>query len=191
MFPAWRTAQRQVKLDVMSNAPALSGLPSIAAEGAQVIELRPRCSLTPRTARICVLTVAVPTFTVAGFYTLQGFWPILGFAMLEIVLLGWAMHHSMQAGKRVETITITEDSVQIVRHQSRHRSNDGQISVFPRHWTRVRLHTPLSALHPSRLMFESQGRSCEVGKFLTEDERRVLAGRLKQLVGNVNESPTL
>jgi hypothetical protein len=36
---------------------------------------------------------------------------------------------------------------------------------------------------------ESGGRGCEVGRFLTEDERRTLAHRLKQLVGNVNESP--
>ena len=40
-------------------------------------------------------------------------------------------------------------------------------------------------------MLESHGRACEVGRFLTEDERRSLAARLKQLVGNVNESPAL
>ena len=31
----------------------------------------------------------------------------------------------------------------------------------------------------------------EVGSFLTEDERRSLAARLKQVVGNMNESPAL
>jgi uncharacterized membrane protein len=64
-------------------------------------------------------------------------------------------------------------------------------SVFPRHWVKVKLHAPLAALHPSRLLLESHGRACEVGKFLTEDERRSLAARLKQVVGNVNESPAL
>jgi uncharacterized membrane protein len=40
-------------------------------------------------------------------------------------------------------------------------------------------------------VLESHGRACEVGRFLREDERRNLAVRLKQLVGNVNESPAL
>jgi uncharacterized membrane protein len=40
-------------------------------------------------------------------------------------------------------------------------------------------------------MLESRGQACEVGRFLTEDERRSLAARLKQLVGNVNEPPAL
>lgn len=165
--------------------PTLFATPGDSA--ARVFELVPRCSLTPRSARLCVLTVALPTFAVAGVCTAQGFWPILAFAALEIGLLMWALRISMLAGKRRETITITEQSVTLTRHES----PGEQLSVFPRHWTRVTLHAPLTALHPSRLTLESHGRACEVGKFLTEDERRSLAARLKQLVGNVNESPAL
>jgi len=45
--------------------------------------------------------------------------------------------------------------------------------------------------HPSRLVIESHGRACEVGRFLTEEERIGLAGRLRQLVGKSSESPAL
>ncbi|AMN48442.1 putative membrane protein [Steroidobacter denitrificans] len=175
-----------IDLELANDSSA--GLQAAAAvDGSRIIELRPRCALTPRTACICLLTVALPTFTVAGIYTLQGFWPILGFAALEIGLLGWALCHSMLAGKRGETITVTADSVTIARHTAGGR----QISVFLRHWTRVRLKAPLSTLHPSRLTLESQGRVCEVGRFLTEDDRRILAARLQRLVGSVNQSPTI
>lgn len=132
-------------------------------------------------------TVALGTFAVAGFFTLQGYWPILPFAGLEIGLLIWAVRASMRQGSERETITITADSV-VVR---RYTAHDRRSSVFPRHWVKVKLHAPLTALHPSRLNLESHGRICEVGRFLTEDERRSLAVRLKQLVGNVNESPAL
>lgn len=175
-----------INLELANDSPAALQIVA-AADGSRIIELKPRCALTPRTARICLLTVAVPTFTVAGICTLQGFWPILGFAALEIGLLGWALRHSMLAGKRGETITITEDSVTIVRHEA----DGGQMSVFLRHWTKVKLHAPLSTHHPSRLTLESQGRACEVGRFLTEDDRRILAARLQQLVGSVNQSPAL
>jgi len=141
----------------------------------------------PRTARIFIGTVAVTTFSVATFFAAQGFWPVLPFAGIEIALLVWAVKASMRAGLERETISITEDSVTV-----QHRSPDSNwISVFPRHWVRVKLHAPPAALHPSRLILESHGRVCEVGRFLTEDDRRGLAVRLKQLVGNVNESPAL
>ena len=120
-------------------------------------------------------------------FTAYGFWPVLLFAVLEILGLMWAVHASMRSGMIHETITITDDSVTIEHHERGHK----QLAVFPRHWARVTLHAPLAALHPTRLLFESHGRACEVGRFLTEDERRGLAVRLKQLVGNVNESPAL
>jgi uncharacterized membrane protein len=153
----------------------------------RVIELAARCSLTPKTARIFVASVAAPTFALAGLLTLQGFWPILAYAVAEMALLIWALRASLRAGRRRETITISEQSVTIRRYGV----GPENASVFPRHWTRVTLHAPLVALHPSRLTLESHGRACEVGQFLTEDERRNLAVRLKHLVGNVNESPAL
>ena len=64
-------------------------------------------------------------------------------------------------------------------------------TVFARHWATVKLRDPPVARHPSRLVIESHGRACEVGRFLTEEERLGLAGRLRQLVGKSSESPAL
>jgi len=154
---------------------------------ALVMHLRPHCSLTPATARIFIAMVGGTTFAVAAFFTLQGFWPVLPFAGLEVGLLVWATGMSMRNRRELETICIEADRITI-----RHIGLKGEaVSVFPRHWARVTLHAPPTALHPSRLLLESHGRAREVGRFLTEDERRALAVRLKQLVGNVNESPTL
>lgn len=167
-------------------APLPSGLPPANA-GTRVFELHAHRSLTAAGARRLVLIVAAGTFAVAGFFTAYGFWPVLIFAALEVLALQWALNASMRSGNVSETITITPDHVTIEhREDGNHR-----FAVFPRHWARVTLHAPLAALHPSRLMLESHGRACEVGRFLTEDERRSLAARLKQLVGNVNESPAL
>jgi uncharacterized membrane protein len=151
------------------------------------LELYRGNALTPKTACVFECVVAATSFAVAGFFAYHGFWPVLPFAGLEIAFLVWAVRASMRAGLQRETIIVTEDSVTV-----EHRSPDGNWDlVFPRHWARVKLHAPPAALHPTRLMLESSGRACEVGKFLTEDDRRGLAVRLKQLVGNVNESPAL
>ena len=74
--------------------------------------------------------------------------------------------------------------------ESRDRAHCVQV-VFPRHWAQVKLRRPASRLHPSRLTIESHGRQCELGSFLTEEERRGLALRLQRLIGRINESPSL
>jgi uncharacterized membrane protein len=149
--------------------------------------LTPRCSLTPASARVFIAVVAGTCFAVAGVVAAQGYWPVLPFAGLEIGLLAWAVRASMREGSRRETIEIDEEHITIRRIDPRGE----HFSVFPRHGSRVTLRTPQTALHPSRLVLESRGRACEVGRFLTEDARQSLAARLQQLVGNVHEPPAL
>jgi uncharacterized membrane protein len=151
------------------------------------IELAPNCSLTPGGARLFVGSLAAATFGLAGFLALQGLWPVLPFAGLEIGLLAWAVRASMRRGEEREVIVVSDSDVVIER-----RSPTGSgLTVFPRHWARVKLRDPQPSTRSSRLVIESHGRACEVGRFLTEEERRGLARRLQRLVGNTSESPVL
>ena len=162
--------------------------PATAGHGTEHrIELRPNCSLTPRGARLFVGSLAVVTFAVAGFFALRGLWPVLPFAGLEIGLLAWAVRLSMRRGAEREVIVVTDAQVVVERETP----SGSRQSVFARHWARVTLRGPRPARHPSRLTIESHGRACEVGRFLAEGERRLLAARLERLVGNTSESPAL
>jgi uncharacterized membrane protein len=151
------------------------------------IEIEPHCSLSRRGAVVFVASAALTSFAVAGLCAAYGFWPVLPFAGIEIAVLAWAVWLSMARVRLRERITIGVASIVI----DLPRSATQVRSVFPRHWARVKLHGPRTALHSSRLTIESRGRAREVGRFLTEAERRALASRLKLLVGNVNESPAL
>jgi uncharacterized membrane protein len=155
--------------------------------GAHRFVLQPHHSLTPQMANLFLLVVGGTSFLVALVCLAHGLWPVLPFAGLEIGLLVWAMRTSMRDGQVTETILIDADSIRIELCNT----TGSYSSVFARHWARVTLRAPRAALHPSRLFIESHGRACEVGRFLTEDERCAVARRLKQLVGSVNESPAL
>lgn len=150
------------------------------------IEIRPNCSLTVRGARVFFASACVAPLGMGGFLALKGFWPILPFAGLEMALLAWALKVSLERRFHSQTITVTESDVAI---ESRDRGGAERI-VFPRHWAQVKLRRPAASLHPSRLVIESHGRQCELGSFLTEEERRGLALRLQRLIGRVNESPS-
>ena len=150
----------------------------------QRIEICPNCSLSVRGARWFFASVCVAPCGIAAFLALKGFWPILPFAGLEMLLLGWALKVSLERRFHRQIIVVTDSDVSI---ESCDRRRHAHI-VFPRHWAQVKLRRSAAQLHPSRLTIESHGRQCELGSFLTEEERRGLARRLQRLIGRVNES---
>ena len=113
---------------------------------------------------------------------------MLPFAGLEMAVLGWALQGEPAS------VGITAKPSPFPRRTcaSSPATHSHYVEVvFPRHWARVKLRRPHSRLHPSRLTIESHGRRCEVGSFLTEQERRGLAQRLTRLIGRIDESPSL
>jgi uncharacterized membrane protein len=153
---------------------------------ARHFDLAPHCSLTPRTALLFFGSVCFATFGVAGIATVMGYWPVLPFAGAEMLLLGWALKTSMDRRHEVETIDVTESEVIIEYSKGTPRR-----VVFPRHWARVKIRHPKSPLHRAHLVIESHGRAYEVGKFLSEEERRQLAAHLGLVIGGMNQSPAL
>jgi uncharacterized membrane protein len=154
---------------------------------AQRIDIAPNCSLSVRGATLFFATLCGVSFAIAGMFATQGFWPVLPFAGLEMLALGWALRASLRRRLRSETITLSESEVAVEMRDGSQRAR----AVFPRHWARVKLRAARTPLHPSALTIESHGKACEIGSFLTEDERRGLAARLKRLIGRVDESPPL
>jgi uncharacterized membrane protein len=154
---------------------------------AQIIVIRPNCSLTPRAALHFFVGIAGITLLIAIVCAIQGFWPVLPFAGLELAGLGAALWCSLQRRYRSQVIHVAEIEVAVEDHDRKSQSR----LVFPRHWTQVKMRSGHSPLSPSRLMLESKGRGCEVGSFLNEQERRGLAQRLSRLIGRMNESPDL
>ena len=165
----------------------LSLAATAAVEHVLTIQLSPNCSLTPRAAALFFGSICVVSFSIAFAMALKGLWPIFPFAGLEMLVLGWALNVSLRRRHYSQTITVTDAHVAV---ETRQRTQLERV-VFPRHWAQVKLRRADTHLHPSRLTIESHGRSYEVGGFLTEEERRALAGRLMRSVGRVNESPPL
>jgi uncharacterized membrane protein len=150
------------------------------------IEICPNCSLSVRSARLFFGIACIVPCGIAGLLALKGFWPVLPFAGLEMALLGWALAVCLEQRFYRQTITLTEVDVSV---DTRGRAHCEHV-VFPRHWAQVKLRRSAARLHPSRLTIESHGRRCELGSFLTEEERCGLALRLQRLIGRVNESPS-
>jgi uncharacterized membrane protein len=153
----------------------------------QRIELAPNCSLSPTGAKLFFGATCLFSLAFAMIFVAQGFWPVLPFWALEMAALGFALYLNMRRRRYSQTVLITDSLVSLVT-----RSRRGEAKQeFARHWTKVRLRSPRTRLYPSKLTIESRGRAFEIGSFLTEEDRRRLAERLRGLVGGMNESPPL
>ena len=141
-------------------------------------ELRPNCSLTPRTAAVFFASIVAVSLTVAGSFAAVGYWPILPFAGLELLALGAALKVSMRRGRMREVICVDDRHVKVRKTSvNRHREYE-----FIRPWTRVELEQPPTPHWPNRLLLRSMGRSVEVGSFLTDSERTGLKTRLAEVI---------
>jgi uncharacterized membrane protein len=156
--------------------------------GQQSIRLAPRNALTPRQARVFLWVVGGSCLGFALLLALQGFWPVLPFAGLEVAALWLALKFNRRRELQSQTILVSEEEVRVRKHLP--GGSEPEL-VFPRYWTRVKLRRSVIASHPSRLMIESGGQSCEVGEFLTEVQRQGLARRLDPLIGRMSEAPAL
>ena len=183
-FLAKRLEQRALRATIICGRAQL--IEAALASEALRIEIRPNCSLGVAEARLFFALTCLVTLGTGAVLAARGFWPVLPFAGLEMALLGWALRVCLERRFHRQTITVTDTEVSI---ESEAREARAQV-VFPRHWARVKLRRPAARLHPSRLTIESHGRQCELGGFLTEEERRGLALRLQRLIGRVNESPS-
>ena len=153
----------------------------------QRIELQPNCSLKPAGATLLFVATCLFSMGFALFFVFRGFWPVLPFAALEMLALGLALQASMRRRNYSQTVLITDSQISLVT-RSRHGA---QKQEFARHWAKVRLRSPSRRHGTSQLTIESRGRAYEVGSFLTEEDRCLLAERLRYLVGGMNESPPL
>jgi uncharacterized membrane protein len=150
---------------------------AVESDAATTLELRPNCSLSPLTASLFFAIIATNSLLIAAFFAFRGFWPVLPFAGLELALLGWALRDGLRRRSQVQVITIGPSEVRIFSGQP---GLCGEM-VFSRHWARVTLRRPRAWL-PLRLWIESHGRRCEIGAFLTEEERVELGRRLRALL---------
>ena len=100
------------------------------------------------------------------------------FAVLELLVVAWCVVRVWRASACGQVITIAPDGVEIST------TAGAQPAHYHPYWMKVRLQQGRWPGWPSQLLVGSHGRETEVGAFLNDAERRELARRLMQLLGD-------
>lgn len=149
------------------------------------IVLRPNTSLTHRQAFWLMAVLGLFMGTIAiGFATL-GLWLVLPFSGAEWLLLAWCLRLSLRSNAAREVITIDDQLVVVEQGYDRPE----RTYRFQRAWVAVDRTEARIPGHPSRLFLRLHGRRVEIGRFLAESERGLLARELKQVLANGTFDP--
>jgi len=140
--------------------------------------IRPNQSLSWRQAIQVYVAIAIVCLGIGIAYALHGFWTVLPFAGLEILVLGAAFYLCLTRSQIREVVSVNASVVTVEKG----RKIPEERWECPRAWARISLQQPHIAWYPSRLAIAFQGRRVELGAFLNEEERRALAAELQQVI---------
>ncbi len=140
---------------------------------------RPEHALSARQASWLLVAAATGCGGIALAFAAAGAWLVLPFAGAEIGALWLALRHLHCHAGDEERIEIDDASVRIVHREGGHCTQH----EFPRYWARLHVEKPPDR-EGSRLFLRSHGREIEVGRLMTEQQKRLLAGDLRSRLGN-------
>jgi uncharacterized membrane protein len=137
--------------------------------------LTPHRSLGPTGFLILMSTLGAVSFVAGLVFFIAGAWPVLGFFGLDVLLIYVAFRLNYRSGRLYETVDLTPDSFTLTRVHPSGRQERFDCNPY---WARVKLRewpdgrTALSVV--------SQGKEWAFARFLNDDERRDLAGTLRE-----------
>ncbi|MBT8049530.1 MAG: DUF2244 domain-containing protein [Xanthomonadales bacterium] len=125
-----------------------------------------------------LLALAAVSLLLAGLLTLQGYWPILLIAGVQLVLVCWILIRAWEQAWVSEVIEITEDKIRVT-HQ-RHKQK--RLYEFETAWAVIEWKQPEVAWYEPRMQLRSRAQVVELGSFLTGSEKHQLAKCLQSAV---------
>jgi len=125
-----------------------------------------------------LLALAAVTLCLAVLLALQGYWPVLLIAVVQLALVAWILVRAWQRAWVSDVIDICADRITVT--QQRHKRKR-QIELDTA-WAVIELKQPEIAWYRPRVQLRSGSQVVELGSFLTSEEKRQLAQYLKSAI---------
>ena len=146
------------------------------------LRLWPHRSLPPRGFAAVIglffILAMIPLFGLLGTTLL---WTLLPFGLAALAALWFALDRSYHSGRIEELLELNPEEITL------HRENpDGSIQDWScnAYWVRTEMHVKGGPV-PYYVTLSGNGRTVEIGAFLSEDERRALHGELASALAEV------
>jgi len=125
-----------------------------------------------------LLALAVVSLCLAVLLALQGYWPILLIAGVQLALVAWILVRAWQRAWVSDVIDICAERITVTQQRYRRKR---QIELDTA-WAVIELKQPEIAWYRPRVQLRSGSQVVELGSFLTSEEKRQLAQYLKNAI---------
>ncbi len=140
-----------------------------------VLTLRPHRSLPRRGfAAIILMAFGFGSLPLLGLLGTVFLWGILPFILIMVAGLWWGLERSYRDGNILEELQLKDDMLTLCHHPARGAPLIWSCNIY---WARAELHVADGPV-PHYITLSGKGRSVEIGRFLSEDERKQLFSEL-------------
>lgn len=140
--------------------------------------IKPNNSLPKRELILLGCSFALLMSLMAVRLLLLGFWLVVPFLLLDVLVVAAAFYLIRRKGRVHESIFIDGVALEIHHHEARHSKSWS----FDIHWVKILLQKHEHPWQASRLLVGSHGKWIEFADFLTDEERASLSRALKQSI---------
>jgi len=119
----------------------------------------------------------VPLYGLLGTVFL---WGLLPFIMLMVAALWWGLERSYKDGDILEELRRDGDMLTLTHRPARGETRSWECNIY---WARAEMHVHGGPV-PHYVTLSGNGRTVEIGSFLSEDERKALYGELSDFLKN-------
>ncbi|WP_428374845.1 DUF2244 domain-containing protein [Lichenicoccus sp.] len=136
--------------------------------------MTPNSSLSAQARTVVILLLTGASVAIGTLFWVLGAWPVPGFCGLEVLLACMLLYRNARDLRRAEWIELREQSLLLTRIDSNQGKLERRLSPY---WLRVDLHDRPGSI--VRVRLHGHGVQEEIGRFLDEVGRRVLAQELR------------
>lgn len=148
--------------------------------------LVPHRSLSPLGFRALMLVLGGLSFALGSVFLSLGAWPVVGFLGLDVGLVYLAFRANYASARAYERLRLTDDALIVERCLPSGRADSYSLQPY---WLKVDLESPPG--RTTRLKLSTHGSSLVIGAFLSPDERREVAERLRAALSRWRNLPPL
>jgi len=150
------------------------------------IVLEPNRSWTWRANTLFVATLMVISVTIAIAFTMQGYWVVLPFTVLELGVLTGCLYYCVRRTHLKEVLTFRPESVVVergvLRPERRHE--------FQRYFARFFVRPARHPWYQKSIALRCRDEEVEIGRFLTSEEVDALVPVLRSMIHQLDTLPT-
>jgi uncharacterized membrane protein len=138
-----------------------------------VLVIQPNRNLSWQKTKLVFAFLALCLASIGYYFFTLGAWLVCPFVGLELLVIGLGLYLQCLSAHQREIIQIGENTISINDCKGK------QLACFPRAWLKVVLTQDPKGWYPSRLFLGSHGKYVEIGKYLVEGDRNILADNLR------------